>query len=1162
MKRGFILTLIQLITVLIIILALIMNSNNNSSGIHFGGFHLSGFAIYDSQPDASSGKDSYIKEGFNNTNWGSDAKILIGKDNSNRDLRGLIEFNISSISLSTILSAKLQVNLSFSSNNDNITIKVYRVISPWTESEATWINRTSSQLWSTIGGDYAEEIDSIQFSNVSALYNFTITNLVRNWVNGSYPNYGIILISSDAASGNRKELDSSDSATASARPKLVIDYTENAPPSIVNLSTDSSLTNLKKVGEQVNFTVSWEDLEGDNAKAYVCNSSNISFASGCGDKTLCSTSLSSTNPIKCSYTITSSENRTTSFFLAVCDSSNCSAINQSSFYMNHIPSLLIVQPNGGETANQTQGNYLIKFNVSDADNDFLFANIYYGETQNSTTYLINSSLNLTKSCTDIDSNPATTNNCSYSWNSSGIYGTYYLTIIANDSYSLINDSSDSSFNVKSVLDNIPPKIAVQWIETDIYSGKQVQISANISDDNTITAWASVNTTPMINVTLRNSSSITYNGTLISPSVGNYQFKVYAKDIVGNLNDTASWQVFSVRKPNATTQNQLSPAIALPYHAIKITGELNATDSLKDVYAYLNVPQGFTFLSNYPQNSCIGNFSLGETRNATWFLSVPSVETSYVLNITYTDYYSNTWNSSNLNLQVTSAVGGGYELDISSYSEVQTSNPYYLEAYFKQSGVYATPDSIKISIYDSVGNPIIPSADMALKQTGIYNYTYSVPSSQTAGQWQTRVNATKSSVSYYTNQFWKLVGALFDVRDIVIIDANVSHLNISVTVENKGTVPTDLFLQWNLTRTDTNQELDSRLVTIGVGAGESLTTYYSPSTTYIGSVKITFLGRYSGTETAGAYAIFTTTPGTVTCGDGACSTGESCSSCPADCGSCPVSPGGGGGGGGTGAAIQEKTNLTIIVDPVIYIAKNIEKTILLKINNNGEKDLTGISLELEGLDKAFYTISPENINSLKSGETKTFQIKLLITALLQKQEFNYLIKTNELTVREPGKIVILSILNYLQEEIDRLTVRIENTRNKITDDRLREEIKKCEDIIAEIKFQIETEEFIDAKDNLENVENCINDVEGQISKPSQLFGWLPEFQKGDIFWIAASAIIVILIIIVVLLIKRMNTQFKTSRFLETKEEKEELKPETMGEKFFEDKIKRIQERLGS
>jgi hypothetical protein len=47
----------------------------------------------------------------------------------------------------------------------------------------------------------------------------------------------------------------------------------------------------------------------------------------------------------------------------------------------------------------------------------------------------------------------------------------------------------------------------------------------------------------------------------------------------------------------------------------------------------------------------------------------------------------------------------------------------------------------------------------------------------------------------------------------------------------------------------------------------------------------------------------------------------------------------------------------------------------------------------------------------------------------------------------------------------------------------------------------------------------------------------------------------------LLIKRVNTRFKTSRFLETKEEKEELKPETMGEKFFEDKIKRIQERLG-
>ena len=1159
MKRGFILTLIQLTTVLIILFALMINSNN--------GIHLSGFTIYDSQPDASSGKDAYIKENFNSTNYGTDSKILIGKDSSGNNLRGLIEFNVSSIALSTVLSAKLQINLSYSSSNTNITIKLYRITSPWTESETTWTNGTSLQSWDTAGGDYAEEVDFLQFSNVSALYNFTITNLVRGWVNGSYSNYGIILISNDSATGNRREIDSSDSGSVSARPKIIIDYTENAPPSIINFSTNSNLTNLKQVGEQANFTIFWEDLEGNNAKAYICNSSSISFASGCADKTFCSTSLAATNPIRCSYTVTSSENRTTSFFSVVCDSSNCSDANQSYFYMNHAPTILIVQPNGSETVNQSQGNYNIKFNVSDADDDFLLAKIYYGETQNSTTYIINSSLNLTNSCTDTDSKTSTTNNCSYSWNSSGIYGaTYYLTIIVNDSYSLINDSSDASFSVKSVIDNIFPNITAQWIEADIYSGEQVQIYANISDANTITAWASVNTTPETNVTLRNASSIVYNGTLTSPAVGNYQFKVYARDIVGNLNDSMSWQTFSVRKPNATTQNEHAPTTALPYHTIKITGELNATDSLKDVYAYLNVPEGFTFLSGYPQNSSVGNFSSLQVKNATWFLSVPLTETTYVLNITYTDYYSNSWNSSNMNIQVTSAVGGGYELDVSGYPEVQTSNSYYSEAYFKQSGVYAAPDSIKVSIYDSSGNLQISPVDMSTKQTGIYNYTYSVPALAATGQWETRVNATKSSVSYYARQFWKLVGALFDVRDIVIIDTNVSHLNISVTVENKGSVAVDLFLQWNLTRTDTNQQLDSKLNTIGVGAGESITKDYSPSTTYLGQVKITFLGRYSGTETAGAYSIFTTTPGNITCGDGTCSTGETCSSCPADCGSCPVSPG--GGSGGTGAAIGEKANLTITADKTIYIAKNVPKTISLEINNNGEKNLNDISLELENLDKLFYTISPTTITSLKTGETKTFEIKFLITDLLEEQNFNYTIKTNELTVREPGKIIVLNLLAFLQEEINRLAARIENLNNKITDDRLKEEIKKCEDITNEIKSLIDKEEFINAMDSIENADDCIDNIEKQTSKRGWL-AWLPEFKTGDVFLIIISAFLIMMIVIVILLIKKVNAKFKVSKFLETREKRElpetteekgELKPGTMGEKYFEDKIKRIQERL--
>ena len=506
MKRGFILTLIQLTIISVIIFALMINN----------GFHLSGFTIYESQPDAASGKDTYIKENFNNTNYGTDPKILVGTDSLGRNLRGLIEFDLSSIPSSTVLSANLQVNLSYSSSDSNITIKIYRLTSSWTESKTTWTNSSPSQLWSTVGGDYSEEVTSLQFSNVSGLYNFTITNLVRGWINGSYSNYGLMLVSNDSAVEDIKEIDSSDSDSASARPKITINYVENAPLSIINASNNSNITNLK---------------------------------------------------------------------------------------------------------------------------------------------------------------------------------------------------------------------------------------------------------------------------------------------------------------------------------------------------------------------------------------------------------------------------------------------------------------------------------------------------QTSGR-------------------------------------------------------------------------------------------------------------------------------------------------------------------GTGAAVQEIANLTLTFDKTIYLSKDIEKTVSVQISNNGGKDLTGLYLELENLDRLYYTVSPALITSLKKAETKTFEINFLITEFLEEENFNCSIKTSEIEVKEPVKIIVLNFLSYLQEEINRLTNRIESVRSKLTSDRLKEEIKKCENITDEIKSQISEEEFINARDNIQNADDCIDNVEKQISP----FGWFPKLNfpalnTGDIFWISTSAVLIMMIFIIIFLIKKVNTASKISSFMKSNEEKESA-PVTMNQKYFDDKLKQIREKLGS
>ena len=1064
---------------------------------------FTGFTIYTSQP-GSEGNDTYLRED-SGTNYGTTTTMKIGTTAGGVDFRPLIKFDVSSVDpTKTVTSGIVELYVEISSGA-NFTMKAYRVTSHWNETAANWTSNESTNSWTTIGGDYSTtESGSITLGNATGWHNISITSLVQNWANTSFTNYGLILITTDAENGDIREFSTSDSATPAQRPRIYIDYTDNALPIITNITSDAnSTTNIKQVGEQVTFTTSWTDLENDNTQTYVCNSSNISLASGCGEGTFCNTSLGSTNPTTCSYTITANENKTARYWVAVCDDTNCSTTNQSAFYMNHAPVISITQPNGGETVNQSQGNYSIQFNVSDSDSDLLTGNLYYGTTQNSTTNTIATNINLTNFCTDPDSNTATANNCTYTWNSTGLYGTYFLTSTINDTSIFSNDSSDSSFNIRSIVDNVAPSITAQWIsDTNIYSGKSTIIYANITEENIKTTWVEFNYTTS-NRTMSNTTATQFNTTFTATSVGTYKFRVYANDTLSNTNNTMEWVEFTVTKPNATHQNHSAPSTALPDHTIRITAQLNATNPLKGVYSQLNTPTGFTFLSGYNQNTSLGNFTANQTKTATWHLSTPSGQSTYSLNITYHDKYTNSWNSSNFNIQVTSAVGGGYSVEVSGYPEVETGDPYYAEAYFKQAGISATPDSITTSIYDATGSLTVGPAAMDTKSTGTYNYTYTVGASATEGQWETRVNATLSSISYYHSEFWKVVGGPFDVRTITVEDSTIQNLNISVVTENTGGANKDLSLTWNLTKTDTDAILDSGADTFMVPASSTRTWYVQPSTTYVGQVQITFLGFYSGTEKAGAYKVFTTTSNATT----------------------PETPSPGGGGGGGGATITTEnltTSLKIISDAEITIPKNSEKIIYLTIENTGTTTLNNITLKIENLEDKYYTLSPKTITSISPGKTEQFAITFLITNLSGEIQTNYNITSNELSSSKPVTIKILSQRDYFLEQINKLTNKISNLKDSGTD------TKECEEIIKSLQLNIEKEEFINAEANLQLAENCISNLEKEAEKPA------PKKMESYWMWIITWILILLLIIIIAILAYIIYKKFGLMDYLRKKQ----------------------------
>ena len=850
------------------------------------GMDLTGHAISTVQPNATISQDTYIRQALD-INFGTSTSLMVGKTTSGSEFRSLLKLDVSSIPVTdTVTNATLELYLNSLAGNSSQSADVYLVPSNWSGNSATWFRRTNTSNWTSAGGDFSQKIGTISLTNDPGFYNLSLTQTVRNWISGSTPNYGLFIIATNPVDGDYATFSSSDSTTASQRPKLVITHYGNVPPTLENMSTSSSVTNPVKIGTPVTFIANWTDYESDSSRLIVCDSPNITYNTGCSGTSFCATSLAQTNPAECNYTTKVTDTTQVPYYSAMCDSNGCSSVFNGTFYTDHAPTMDLTYPVGNETFNQTQGNATINFTVSDADNNVLTANLYYGDTQNSTTNIIASGLNLSQYCNDPDHNTVTPNQCSYSWDTTGIYGDYYITAVSNDSYYTGLNSTQSPVKIRSLVDTTAP-VVTGYSMAPTYSGKSTEVTATIVEAHMKTAWVSFNYTNA-NSTMVNQAG-TYVTNFTAPKAGTYQYKIYAEDAVGNIGSTG-WNTFTVSKPAAEAINESAPSTSLPYHVIEVSSIIKANDSVKGVSAYLNVPSGFTFALGSNQSQNIGNLTAGETKQVNWYVSTPLTEATYELNTTFSDEYQNSWQSLNAPITITSTIGG-YQLSSSGYTQVQTTTNYFTNAYFEDNGAYIDPDSITLKIYDSSSNLVVGPVSMKKVSNGIYNYSYAVGTSVLQGEWETIINATKGGTSYYAHEFWNVVGGPFDVRDIRINNNTNNALNISLLTINTGGTNQDLTLQWNLTRMDNGAQLDSGADTFMVPANSQRNWTVYPTTNYVGQVKITLIGYYAGGQKAGAYKIFSTV-----------GTSSSVST--------PSSGGSGGGGGGAIGAITSQTNQTL------------------------------------------------------------------------------------------------------------------------------------------------------------------------------------------------------------------------------------------------------------
>ena len=159
-------------------------------------------------------------------NWGDWPWMEVGYDVDYLGAhRSLVRFDLSEIQGGSHISrARLRLYCWLTSTGDgDMDITAHRVNGYWTEMGATW-NNTANKC----GEAYDTVTVPDGWESLGEYYYWDITELVRAWVNGTYPNYGVMLKEDESQVDGRRYFDVRESDDSEDRPRLLVDW--SAPP--------------------------------------------------------------------------------------------------------------------------------------------------------------------------------------------------------------------------------------------------------------------------------------------------------------------------------------------------------------------------------------------------------------------------------------------------------------------------------------------------------------------------------------------------------------------------------------------------------------------------------------------------------------------------------------------------------------------------------------------------------------------------------------------------------------------------------------------------------------------------------------------------------------------------------------------------------------------
>lgn len=181
-------------------------------------------------------EDTYVYITTPTTNYSNTGGAVNAEDGGARK-HIIYKFNLSAIpSNSTIDSVEFKMFKNLSGIAQQLFI--YRITSDVVITECTWNIYSTSNDWTTAGGDFGAKLDSLTNQGfngpsdgsdsifVQRGVGFGLTNLIEDWVDGTHPNYGLLIQTDYTASSY--PVFSIEQGPDLVHPRLYIEYTETS----------------------------------------------------------------------------------------------------------------------------------------------------------------------------------------------------------------------------------------------------------------------------------------------------------------------------------------------------------------------------------------------------------------------------------------------------------------------------------------------------------------------------------------------------------------------------------------------------------------------------------------------------------------------------------------------------------------------------------------------------------------------------------------------------------------------------------------------------------------------------------------------------------------------------------------------------------------------